>query len=277
MSNRPLSSALIGHTGYVGSTLARQARFDALFRSTTIQDIRGRQFQQVVCAGAPGQKWLANREPAQDRASIDALMASLQTVQCEQFILISTVDVFSEPVGVDEQTAIDPSALQPYGLHRHLLEQFVQAHFPRHLIVRLPGLVGPALRKNVVFDFHHGNAMEAIDSRAVFQFYPMVNLWPDLCLAMEAGLSLVHLTAEPVSVGELALRGFGLPFDQQLPREPARYDLQTRHAALFGGTGWYQYRARESLQAVRAYAQSEPRHGAPGLTGATAEASGGAR
>lgn len=277
MPDRPLSTALIGHTGYVGSTLARQAGFDALYRSTTIQDIRGREFRQVVCAGAPGQKWLANREPAQDRASIDLLMASLKTVRCEQFILISTVDVFSDPVGVDEQTAVDPAVLQPYGLHRRHLEEFVQTQFPRHLIVRLPGLVGPGLRKNVVFDLHHGNALQAVDSRAVFQFYPMVNLWADLGVAMEAGLSLVHLTAEPLSVGELALQGFGRPFGQQLPREPARYDLQTRHAALFGGTGRYQYRARESLQAVRAYAQSEPRQAPPGPTGAAAEGSGGAR
>ena len=34
--------------------------------------------------------------------------------------------------------------------------------------------------------------------------------------------------------------------------------MQTRHAALFGAGGRYQYSARESIQAIRAYAQSEP-------------------
>jgi hypothetical protein len=34
--------------------------------------------------------------------------------------------------------------------------------------------------------------------------------------------------------------------------------MQTRHATLFGAQGPYQYSQRETLQAIRAYAQSEP-------------------
>ena len=36
------------------------------------------------------------------------------------------------------------------------------------------------------------------------------------------------------------------------------YDMQTRYAHVFGVVGHYQYSARETIQAVRAYAQSEP-------------------
>jgi hypothetical protein len=212
----------------------------------------------VVCAGAPAQKWIANREPEADRLKIEGLIAHLKTVQCETFILISTVDVFKTPLGVDEDTPVDESGLHAYGLHRRLLESFVETHFRNYLIVRLPGLVGPGLRKNVIFDFLNENNLQAIDSRGVFQFYPMVNLWFDIQTALKAGLKLVHLTAAPISVADISRQGFGQSFTHTLGSSATTYDLQTKHASVFGASGSYQYSIRETLLAVRSYAQSEP-------------------
>jgi len=251
-------NALIGFSGFVGTTLLKQRSFDALYRSTNIQEIDSGEFKLVVCAGAPAQKWVANSKPEEDKQKIEALISHLETITCDTFVLISTVDVFKTPQGVDEDTPVDEDGLHAYGLHRRMLEKFVEEHFPKHLIVRLPGLVGPGLRKNVIFDFLNDNNLHSIESRGVFQFYPMVNLWFDIKTAISAGLSLVHLTAEPVSVEEVSLHGFGHPFTQQLSGTPARYDMQTRHANHFGASGRHQYSARETIQAIRAYAQSEP-------------------
>jgi len=253
-----MNDSLIGHTGFVGTTLQKQHPFSACFNSSTIGNIDGGTFDTVVCCAAPAQKWIANREPEADLVKIEGLIRHLETIRCTTFILISTVDVFKDSCGADEETPVDEAGLHPYGLHRRRLEKFVQEHFPQHLVVRLPGLVGPGLRKNVIFDFRNTNNLHAIDSRGVFQFYPMVNLWSDITVALRAGLKLLHLTAEPVSVAEVAEEGFGLPFRQELPQTPARYDFQSRHGELFGGCGHYQYSRRETLLAVRAYAQSEP-------------------
>ncbi len=253
-----MENALIGFSGFVGSTLLKQAHFSALFRSTNIHEIENREFDVVVCAGAPAQKWVANRDPADDRKTIEALIQNLRSIRCNKFILISTVDVFKEPIGVDESTSIVEAGLHAYGLHRRLLEKFVEQYFSSYLIVRLPGLVGPGLRKNVIFDFLNKNNLRAIESRGVFQFYPMTNLWYDIQIALKAGLSLVHLTAEPISVADVSLQGFGRPFTQTLENPPARYDMQTRYAQIFGSLGQYQYSVREAIQAIRAYAQSEP-------------------
>lgn len=252
--------ALIGSTGFVGSVLLRQTPFNAQYHSRNIAQSAGRSFDQVICSAAPAQKWIANREPAADRANIDRLIASLDRIDCQQLILISTVDVFSNPLGVDENSIVDETGLQPYGLNRRLLEKYVESRFPqRHLIVRLGGLVGPGLRKNVIFDFQNDNNLQAIDSRGVFQFYPMVNLWFDIQAALAADLRLVHLTAAPVSVEDVALEGFNRAFVNHATAHPARYDFRTCHAEVFGSAGPYQYSRRESLQAIRAYAQSEPR------------------
>lgn len=253
-----MNNALIGFSGFVGSTLLKQAHFSELYRSTNIHEIENHEFDVVVCAGAPAQKWIVNRNPVDDRKNIDSLIDHLRTIKCKTFILISTVDVFKEPIGVDESTPIEESGLHAYGLHRRGLEKFVEQHFSNYLIVRLPGLVGPGLRKNVIFDLLNTNNLHAIESRGIFQFYPMVNLWFDIQRAQEAGLSLVHLTAEPISVADVSLHGFGRQFTQSLANPPARYDMQTQHAHIFGSSGQYQYSSYETIQAIRAYAQSEP-------------------
>jgi dTDP-4-dehydrorhamnose reductase len=254
-----MNDALIGYTGFVGSTLLRQRSFEHRFRSTNIADIRKGRFGLVVCAGAPAQKWIANRDPEGDAANISRLIDDLDAITCDRFVLISTVDVFDHPVGVDEATPPEEKGIHPYGINRLRLERFVEQRFPRALIMRLPGLVGPGLRKNVIYDFLNDNNLDAIDSRGVFQFYPMVNLWRDIEVALEAGLNLLHLTAAPISVAEVAREGFGRKFDQEVVPSPAQYDLSTRHASLYGVEGQYQYSRRETLLAIRAYAQSEPR------------------
>lgn len=254
-----MNIAIVGYSGFVGSVLLKQESFTEHYRSNNIDDIKGQVFDSVVCSAAPAQKWIANRDPVTDRQNIDNLISHLMTVTSDTFVLISTVDVFKRPIGVDEDTPVDEEGLHAYGLHRRLLEKFVESHFPNHLIVRLPGLVGPGLRKNVIFDFLNDNNLQSIDSRGVFQFYPMVNLWWDIQTALKAGLKLVHLTAEPISVADVSELGFGKPFTQQATNPPAIYDMRTRHASVFGGKGHYQYSQRDTLQAVRAYAQSEPK------------------
>ena len=68
----------------------------------------------------------------------------------------------------------------------------------------------------------------------------------------------MHLTAQPISVADVSLQGFRQLFEQALQNPPAIYDMRTCHASVFGVSGHYQYSARETIQAVRAYAQSEP-------------------
>ena len=52
-----MSDALIGYTGYVGGAILRERSFDACYRSTDIDSIRGTKFDTIVCCGAPAEKW----------------------------------------------------------------------------------------------------------------------------------------------------------------------------------------------------------------------------
>ncbi|MCG7588654.1 pyridine nucleotide transhydrogenase [Photobacterium sp. OFAV2-7] len=251
-------NALIGYTGFVGSTLLKQTDFHNLYRSTNIESIEGKEFDTIVCAGAPAKKWLANKEPEADRYSIEKLMNSLAKVKCKRFVLISTIDVFKSPIGVDEYTAVDENNLHPYGLHRRELEKFVEANFENSIIIRLPGLVGPGLKKNIIFDFLNNNNLSMVDSRGEFQFYPMVNLWSDINCAIESGKRIIHFTVEPIKVETIASEAFGIDFINECQENPARYDVRTRFSEILEGKGDYHYSAKESLTVIRSYRQSEP-------------------
>lgn len=247
---------LVGATGFVGSSLLRQARFGACFDSRNIETIRGARFRTLVCAGAPALKWRANADPATDRAGIERLAACLERAECDRFVLVSTVDVFRDPVGIDETSPVEERGLHAYGLNRRWLERFVMRRFARCLVIRLPGLVGAGLRKNALYDLRHAHQVDALDARAVFQFYPVDRLWRDIGIAGAAGLELVHLTAEPVSLARVAAECFGRVLPMREGGSPARYDMRTLHASRYGAAGHYQVSLGDSLRAVRAYASA---------------------
>lgn len=146
--------ALIGFTGFVGSNLNSDI-YQYVFNSKNIEEILKYNFDQIVCAGVRAEKFLANAYPTQDLQSIDQLIEILKKVKCNQFILISTIDIYKEPNGVDENTYIDTNNLHPYGANRYHMEQFVRSHFEDYLIVRLPALFGKGLKKNFIYDMIH--------------------------------------------------------------------------------------------------------------------------
>jgi nucleoside-diphosphate-sugar epimerase len=249
-------ACLIGHTGFVGSNLARQKRFDATYNSSNIESIAGEEFDLLVCAGVRAEKWIANANPEADREGIDRLLAALGTVKARRAILVSTVDVFMTPVDVDETTRVSTTGLQPYGKNRLYLEQAFADRFDT-VIARLPALYGAGIKKNVIHDFLFDHQVDKIDSRGVFQFYGLHRLWADLELALANHLEIVHLPPEPVSVAEVALAAFGREFTNHVVERPARYDVRTRHAALLGGVGHYVENKLAELEGIRRFVDHE--------------------
>ncbi len=247
-----MTSALVGATGFVGSNLRRQASFDDTFRSTDIESIMGRSYELLVCAGVRAEKWLANKEPEADRAGIARLEACLATVQATHVVLISTVDVYPTPVDVDENSPIDPSLATAYGRHRYQLERWVQSRFDT-TVMRLPGLYGEGIKKNVIYDLLNGNAIDAICPESVFQFYDLGRIWRDLVTTRDNGIRTMNLATEPVSVRDVARAGFGLDFENPKATNAMRYDMRTRYDAPFGGANGYIESRDQVLAGIRAF------------------------
>lgn len=150
-----MKRALVGYTGFVGSNLNLAGKFDAVYNSKNIQDAFGTQPDILYYAGLRAEKFLANKMPEKDKALIDEAINNIQKIAPKKLVLISTIDVYKNPVDVDEDTKIDTDNLHPYGYNRYLLEQWVQQHMEDYLIVRLPGLFGKNIKKNFIYDYIH--------------------------------------------------------------------------------------------------------------------------
>lgn len=242
-----MKTALIGYTGFVGATLDQALRPQARFRSTDIETIRGRSFDHVVCAGVQAKKWWANLHPADDLAGIRRLLDALAEVEAERFTLISTIDVYPAPRGVDEDSIIERAGHHAYGLHRLEVEDWITARFPRTVVLRLPGLFGPGLKKNVIFDMMHDNDLPKVHPGGVFQYYDTRRLAADIGRAWDLGLGLVNISSEPLATSVLRDRFFpGKELGGTGPA-PAGYDMLSKHAAAWGGRDGYLYSADQVL------------------------------
>ena len=145
---------LIGHTGFVGSNLQKQHKFDLLFNSKNIQNAYGTAPDLCVYSGVFSEKFKADSFPEDDLAHIQNALENIRLIKPKNLVLISTVDTIPNRQSVDifEDTPFNTDDLTPYGRHRLLLENEVRTIYPSTLIVRLPGLFGEGLKKNFIYD-----------------------------------------------------------------------------------------------------------------------------
>ena len=245
--------ALVGWTGFVGGSLDARIAPVARFRSTDVDQLPAADVDEVVCAAAPAEKWRANAEPEADRAGIHRLVDALDGSRAGSCVLVSTVDVFADSRGVDETTPADTAQEQAYGRHRAELEEFVRRRFDDALVVRLPGMYGPGLKKNLVYDLIHQPGARFAHQDSSFQFYDVRDLWGHVLLARDAGLSVVNLATEPVTSAQVARECFGVDYRCD-DRPQVAYDLRTAHAgALAGREGPYLRSADEVLTGIRSW------------------------
>jgi len=229
-----VSNALIGHTGFVGSNLTEQFGFDRFFNSRNFRDMEGASFDLIVCAGLPAEKWRINQEPEKDQANIVELTNTLSTVRSAHFVLISTIDVYPASAGLDED--FDCSSIahpQPYGRHRMEFETAIKDQFSNAAIIRLPGLFGPGLKKNVIFDVINNNRLDMIDPESIFQWYSISRLWADITRIQNAGIRVCNFFPQPIVTRDIVDRFFPGTKISGNPEQSVCYDLRTRHSKLF--------------------------------------------
>lgn len=254
-----MKSALIGFTGFVGGNLNAQHQFTDTYNTKNINDIDGKEYDLVVSAATYAEMWKINADPQGDLAQINGLIDHLKNVKAKQFVLISTVGVYKNSVGATEDTPIELEGLPPYGVNRHHLEEFVRQHFPGALIVRLPGLFGKGIKKNVIFDLLNDNNVDRIHFAGSYQYYNLANLWKDIQKALDHKLTTINLAVEPVRTDELADYAFGLKDFKNEPEgfTPAVWDMRSNHAELWNGKDGYLYTKQQSLDEIKNFVAIE--------------------
>jgi len=253
-----MKTALIGYTGFVGGNINAQHEFDDVYNSKNIADIEGKEYDLVVSAANRAEMWRINQEPEADRAEIDVFIGHIGKAKIKKLVLISTVGVYKNPNGANEDTPIETDGLLPYGVNRYHLEQFCRDNFDT-TIVRLPGLFGKGLKKNVIFDLLHDNMVENIHADGMYQYYNLDNIWKDISIAIDNNLPLVNLATPPVSTREVAKVAFGIDDFDNHPDgvKPAFWDMHSKYASVYGGEGNYLCSKQQELADIKRFVESE--------------------
>lgn len=256
-----MKTILIGATGFVGGVLKRYIDFDAQASSRNISDFAGDQFDFAIIAAGDARKWYANQNPEQDAEHVDRLIADIKPIRTRQLLQFSTVDVYATPSG-DENSLAGAEAEHAYGANRLRLENALREHYENTHVVRLPGLFGPGLKKNLIFDVIQDRDLSGFHPESTFQWFDMTEIERVVSLVRESGLDTLNLAIEPTTVREV-LEALGHPTNKlSVEANRVAYDLHTANASLFGQSGVYCYDKIDTLERiVRFFASEKVRQG----------------
>lgn len=253
-----MKTAIIGYTGFVGGNINNQFEFIDKYNSRNIGEIEGKEYDLVVSAANRAEMWRINQEPEVDLAEIDEYIGHIKNAKIKKLVLVSTVGVYKDPNGADEDTPIDTNGLLPYGANRYYLEQFCQDNFDT-TIIRLPGLFGKGLKKNVIYDLLYDNLVEKIHADGMYQYYNLSNIWKDIQIALDNNLPIVNLATPPVKTSKIAQTAFDIADFSNRPEgvTPAFWDMHSKYADIYGGEGNYLYSKQQELADIKAFVKSE--------------------
>lgn len=129
--------ALFGHTGFIGSGVydVLRAQYEVTgFNSTSFLS---RTFDIVINCSGVSSKYHTEKNPLLSyRKELDILVR-LQLLSCDKVIHISSVDADRDG---------------EYGKLKLWVEERIKKLFPRWNILRVSGVIGQGLKKNIVFD-----------------------------------------------------------------------------------------------------------------------------
>lgn len=252
-----MKTALIGYSGFVGGNIGSQHTFDDNYDHKNIKDIEGKEYDLVVSAANRADMWRINQEGEIDLAEIKDYINHISQVKIHKLVLISTVGVYKNPNGANEDTPVVTDGLTPYGQNRYFLEQWCHDNFDA-TVVRLPGLFGKGLKKNVIYDLLHDNMLDKIHKDGVYQYYNLGNIWKDIEVAVANHLPLVNIAVPPVSTEEVARYAFGIEFTNA-PKDitPAFWDMHSKYANLYKGEGDYLYTKQQELDGLKVFVGAE--------------------
>jgi hypothetical protein len=254
-----MRTALIGHTGFVGSNLAAAHDFDDHYNTSNLADIRGRSYDLVVSAAARADSHRINQDGPADWAEIETFLDTLSKASIGKLVFVSTVCVYPGDTTPDESTPLTPEGLTPYGANRLRMEQTLAERFDT-LALRLPQLYGRGLKKGIVYDLLNNYRVEFIRPDGRFQYYDLRRLWADVEVALREGLTSLNFATPPLTSARVAAECFGIDIADQVvagAESPwARMytrDMRTGHAGLLGGAGGYLMDEAAELAALSAF------------------------
>lgn len=169
---------LLGPDGLVGSAFARyfeKAGLEYLpVRRRDATAVVGTECDLLISCIGNANKGRANSDPAFDFAeSVASISQYIHGVRARRVVHISSVDVYSDPsdrLSTSEDVVPEFDKQHTYGFHKYMAETVVRRFARRWHVLRLPGLVGPNLTKNPVFDHFTKGKKLFVDAESRLNF-----------------------------------------------------------------------------------------------------------
>ena len=214
--------AIVGYTGLVGGNLYKQYKKNYkhidLFNSKNISKIKKKSiYKKIICAGLPAEKWKANKFPKKDKLNTLKLIKNLKKSKTEKFILISTIDV---------------NFKHTYGKNRMYLENFVKKNFKNYSVVRLPGVFGQGLKKNIIYDLINKNQLEKIYYNDHYQWYDLSFLKKNIEEIEKKKKNLYEFYSEPI-INRDIIKLFNTKYKFKKRKEPIIYKFKPKNGYFF--------------------------------------------
>lgn len=303
-----MKTAIVGYTGFVGSNICATTKFDAYYNSKNIEDAFRTCPDLLVYSGVRAEMFLANKYPEKDLEIIENAIDNIKKINPKRVVLISSIAVYNQTFGVDEDTIINKEESTAYGRNRRILEEWVENNFDDYLIVRLPGIYGINLKKNFLYDminiipamlteakynelsakseliknqyqlqdngFAKCIAMEKglrkqlkaefmkigftallfTDSRGIFQYFNLSQLWAIIEKAMDAKIHALNVAVEPVTIGEIYSYVYdGKIFKNELNKPVPHFNFKTKYTDVLGGRDGYLLDKQTCLEQIKEF------------------------
>jgi len=234
---------IVGGNGLTGSAVVRHCRAAGLehqvVQRENFRDFLGRSCDILVYANGNALKWKANQDPLFDfHASLASTAQYVHGVACRRYVHLSTVDVYSDKAslaGTAEDAPIVAASLDAYGFHKHLAEEYVRKFAgDRALILRLPGLVGPGLKKNPAYDVLHPEKKVMISRESRLNFIHTDDIARILFTLVDAGAAGTFnvAAADSIRIGDMAeLAGVHTEYTEEAENHRQEYAINTAKLA----------------------------------------------
>lgn len=187
-------NVLIGHTGFIGSSL-NQDYFDVRISSKDWNTISNNSISadDAVITAPSGLKWKANQDPEKDLQNIKELVYNIKNKfkSIRKLILVSSNDAIL--------------LTSEYGKNRKyfndLLEKYCFENNIELYIFYLGMTFGKNAKKGMVFDFLNGNF--DYYKGGVYQLYPVSRLFDDIRYCVKNNIQRALFCSEPIETSEV--------------------------------------------------------------------------
>lgn len=104
------------------------------------------------------------------------------------------------------------------------------------------------------------SALNFTDSRGIFQYYNLANLWKDIQICINNNIKTMNIATEPISISELYNYLCGKPFNNEITTSPPCYNFKTKYDYLFSGSSGYILNKEYVLEDIKNFVKQNQMH-----------------